>query len=458
VKLKKIITGTFLIVLVQAVLPVASLASDSGHGESSSVNVLLFIAIVLLFAKVGGGFEKLGIPAVLGELFAGIFLSLLGFLGLSIVSDIRSSELMHFFAELGAIILLFQVGLESNIAQMKSVGFRALMIALIGVFLPFVVGTFVMGPLLFPEDSSSAHLFIGASIVATSVGITASVFKAEHVLSSRPAQTVIGAAVIDDVLGLILLAIITALVTTGSISTVSILFLVLKAVTFLVVAIIAGSILAEPISRIFSYIHTGTGMKFGIVFVIALLYSYLASLFGLEPIIGAFAAGLVLDGVYFRFYEGPEISEHLSLLQGRNDEEKGHIEKLKLNVKEKHVESMMESVSLLFVPMFFAMTGLQIQIESLLNPQVYVLAIVITIIAIVTKIIAGFASEGGFNEHMLIGASMVPRGEVGLIFLSIGKSFNVISSELFSVLLIVIILTTFIAPFIIRKYVKLVCL
>lgn len=426
--------------------------AEGGHGAIGLT--FLFLAILLISAKIGGVIEKYGQPAVLGELGAGIILSALAFYGLPFIDDIRHSEIMAFFAELGAVILLFQIGLESNVKKMMKVGVSALIVAIIGVIAPFVIGAFVLSPLLFPDASLAAHLFVGASVVATSVGITAYVFQEMRMLTSRAAQTVLGAAVIDDVLGLIILAIVSAMATGGDLTPIFLGTLIFKAFGFLAIAVLLGNILAKTLSRLFSTISTGTGMKLTLALTFALVYAYLASVVGLAPIVGAFAAGLILDAVHFKNFDLPPIAMSLKRLRGFDKEEKEKIDGLIERHSHTHVEDLISSIGLLLIPVFFVYTGLQIDFASLLNPQLYVYALILGIAAIATKVVAGFGAKGSIREKLLVGTSMVPRGEVGLIFASVGKAIGAIDDNLFSVIIIVIIITTFAAPPAIKMLLK----
>lgn len=436
--------------------PIATFAASESSGDAhGAIGItLLFLAILLLAAKLGGIVEKIGQPAVLGEIAAGIGLSALGFLGLPFIDDIRHNEIMAFFAELGAVLLLFQIGLESNIGRMAKVGVNALLVALIGVVVPFTLGTFVLGPLLFPTMPLVAHLFLGAAIVATSVGITAYVFQEMKMIRTRAAQTVLGAAVIDDVLGLLILAIVSALASGGQIDAQFIGILTLKAFGFLAGAILLGHMFARHLSRLFSLISTGTGMKIAVALAFALSYAYVATLVGLAPIVGAFAAGLILDAVHFKSFDLPSIAKDLQHMRGFDKEEKTKIDHLIEKHKHAHVEDLVASIGLLLIPIFFIYTGLQIEFASLLNPQLYIYALIISIAAIVGKVVAGIVAQGSMKEKLLVGVSMVPRGEVGLIFASVGKGLGAIDNTLFSVIILVIIVTTFIAPPVIKFLLK----
>lgn len=422
---------------------------DSKEGEKKGAHhfgiVFAMFALVLIAGKLGNFVEKYGQPAVIGELLAGVALSAAGYYGWGFIGDIAANEIISFVAQFGALLLLFSIGLESNIREMQKVGTRALMVALIGVAVPFILGSFVLGPIFFGDESSNARLFLGASLVATSVGITAAVFRSLKLTKTRAAQTVLGAAVIDDVLGLIVLAIVSALVSGGELTVGLVSELALKSFGFLGGALIVGSIAAKPLSRLFSAIHTGIGMKLTLAVGFALVFGYLAELFGLEPIIGAFAAGLLLDAVHFESFSDPEIIEDIKHLE--NDETVASIIK---KHRHAHVEDLINSIGLIFIPVFFVYTGLQIEFGSLLEPSLYVTAVLISIVAIAAKFIAGIAAQGSVTEKMLVGMAMVPRGEVGLIFAATGSALGVLSSELFSTIVLVVIITTFISPALIK--------
>jgi Kef-type K+ transport system membrane component KefB len=201
-----------------ALLVPSAFAADASAATGFT---FLWIGLLLLFAKIASLVERLGQPAVLGELVVGVLIGnayLLGVPGSErIIDEIAGSEILKFLAELGVVILLFQVGLESNIGSMRRVGVPALLVAMLGVVAPMVLGTYVVGPWLLPDLSFNGHLFLGATLTATSVGITGRVFQDLKVLQSREARIVLGAAVIDDVLGLVILAVVSAVVMSGTV-------------------------------------------------------------------------------------------------------------------------------------------------------------------------------------------------------------------------------------------------
>jgi Kef-type K+ transport system membrane component KefB len=429
----------------------AAATADAGQTRHFGV-VFLMLAVVLLAGKLGNVVEKYGQPSVIGDLSAGIVLSALGYFGWRLVPEISQNPIIAFLAALGAVLLLFGIGLETRIIEMKQVGLSATMVAALGVVVPFVLGAIILGPLLFPGVGEKAHMFIGAAMVATSVGITASIFKSLGIHQRRAAKTVLGAAVIDDVLGLIVLAVVSALVAGGQVSGAMIAILIAKSFGFLGGALIIGKLTAKPISRLLSRIHTGSGMKVTLAVGFAFIFAWLAELFGLEPIIGAFAAGLLLEEVHFRSFQVPAVVKELREALVDDPEEKTAASRIIRKHQEKHVEDLINNIGLIFIPVFFVYTGMQINFGSLLQPKLYLLALILSIAAIAGKVISGIAAKGNLEEKLLVGVAMVPRGEVGLIFAATGKSLGAINDEMFSVIILMVVITTFVAPPLIKRF------
>ncbi|MFA7286328.1 MAG: cation:proton antiporter [Patescibacteria group bacterium] len=429
-------------------------ASSGAVPEGANIaTVFLWIAILLLAAKFSGFVAAFGQPAVLGELLIGVFLGNLALIGINFFEPIAQNEIIHFLAELGVVILLFQIGLESNIAEMQRTGPRAVIVAVVGVIVPFVLGTYVVGPWLFPELSLNAHLFLGATLTATSVGITGRVFKDLHFIKEPEAQIVLGAAVIDDVLGLIILAIVSAIVTLGAVSFGAVSFIIGKAVLFLVGAIVVGQLAAPRIGRLFSLISTGVGMKFTLAVSFGLVFSYLASAIGLAPIVGAFAAGLILDSVHFQYFKDPKVIRDVrKYIAGCDETTRVGIEAIIEPHAKRHLDSIVEPVGYLVVPIFFVVTGMNVNVATFTNPRLLVLALAVTVVAFIGKLAAGLVA--GPVRKLIVGFGMVPRGEVGLIFATVGRSLGVVSEDVYSVIVIMVIVTTIFTPPILTRLIK----
>lgn len=425
-------------------------ASPAAH---SLAPTFFWMAVLLLAAKVSGLIERFGQPAVLGELLAGVLLGNLHLLGIHTLDPVKENVFLQFLAELGVVILLFQIGLESNIGQMLRVGPRALLVATIGVIAPFVLGTLLVGPLVLPGLSQSAYLFLGAALTATSVGITARVFRDLGKLQSPEARIVLGAAVIDDVMGLIILAIVSAIATEGSVGLASITLITAKALLFLAGAILLGHFTAPHLGKFFAKIHSGTGMKLTLALSLGLLFAAAAQWIGLAPIVGAFAAGLVLDSVHFRFFKNPEVVEDVRKVIATLDHPcKEDVQKALRKHADRHIEDLIEPISHFLVPLFFLMIGIKVELATFAQPQIILTALAITAAAFAGKIVTG--AFAGNVRKAIVGWGMVPRGEVGLIFASMGLSLGVISKDLFSVIIIMVILTTLLTPPILTTLLK----
>ena len=435
--------GSLLLVTVGVLtFAVPAMASTEAAGSAHTFAVtFLWLAVILLAARISALIERLGQPAVLGELLVGVLLGNFVLIGLGIFEPIKQDQFIAFLAELGVVILLFQIGLESNIGKMKQVGMRAFLVACVGVVVPFVLGTYVVGPWFLPGLSFNTYLFLGAILTATSVGITARVFQDLGKLQTKEAQIVLGAAVIDDVLGLIILAVVSAIATGGNASLGMVSLITAKALAFLVGAIFFGQLLAPQLGKYLSKIHSGAGMKLTMALAFGLVFAYLAQEIGLAPIVGAFAAGLVLDPVHFKDFEKPSVVGDIHSATG------GELEKVNAVLeqhREKHVEDLMRPIGYLLVPLFFVVTGMGVKLETLFNLPILLLALGITVVAFIGKIVAG--AVAGKVDRWVVGFGMIPRGEVGLIFVMMGKTIGVISDQVFSAIVIVVILSTLLTP------------
>jgi Kef-type K+ transport system membrane component KefB len=423
------------------ILATAGTAAETGHDTAST---FLWIAIILILAKISGLVEKWGQPAVLGELIIGVIMGNLALVHFGFFEPIKHDAIITFLAELGVVILLFQIGLESNISEMAKVGGRAFLVACVGVAIPFALG-YYLSPFLLPGLPQNAYIFIGATLTATSVGITARVFKDLGKLQTKEAKIVLGAAVIDDVLGLIILAAVSAIITNGSASAGEITLIILRAAGFLAGSIFLGKIMAPRLGRIFSKIHNGIGMKFTLAISFGLVFAYLAGKMGLAPIVGAFAAGLVLDPVHFQYFKNNKLIDEVKTAAGQLDitaQEK--ISTATEKGSERHIEELIEPIGLFLVPIFFVLTGINVKLETMFDPKILLVALAITAIAFIGKIASG-AVAGKANKY-IVGFGMIPRGEVGLIFAMIGKNLGVVNDTIFSVIVIVVILSTLLTP------------
>ncbi|HKP60481.1 MAG TPA: cation:proton antiporter [Polyangiales bacterium] len=405
-----------------------ALGSDSAGTHADPIApVLLALAVILIGAKLGGELAtRLGQPAVLGELVCGVVLGNLRYLGVSAFEVLKHEPAIDSLARLGVIILLFEVGLESTVGQMMKVGVSSLLVATLGVIAPFVLG-WGAGAWLLPEASEYVHMFLGAALTATSVGITARVLKDLGASQSDEARIILGAAVIDDVMGLIVLSVTGGLIAAADrgvdLSGGEVALTLGKAVVFLVGALAMGVKLTPRVFVLAARLQArGVLLALGLSF--CFLLAWLASAIGLAPIVGAFAAGLVLEKVHYRDF---------------------------VSHGETQLEELVQPISSFLVPIFFVSMGLHTDLRSFTEPGAMQLAAALIVCAVAGKQLCGLGVVGKGLDRLSVGIGMIPRGEVGLIFANIGMSMKVggeriMSTATYSAVVAMVVVTTMITP------------
>ncbi len=425
-------------------LPVVAAAPTAETGTFVLVAVLLSLIAVYLVSKLGGELSKrLDLPPVLGELVGGVvvgvsalhflvfpetgatasdsllmsLLQALGDLDAAAIAHIfeSQSEIVSVLAELGVIVLLFEIGLESDLRELSRVGSQAALVAVVGVAAPFALGT--VGLVWLFHVPTIPAVFAGAALTATSIGITSKVLSELGQLKSTEGQIIVGAAVIDDVLGIIVLAVVASLAKTGEVDVLNLVYLILSASGFLLGAILLGKFFNKGFVAIADKLQTRGALLIPAL-TFALAMAVIANLIHLEAILGAFAAGLVLD---------------------ETD-------------KRKELDQQVAPIADILVPVFFVTVGAKADL-GVLNPAVaenragLIIATFLMAIAILGKVITGWAVFGqpGVNR-LAIGIGMIPRGEVGLVFAGIGSASGVLDKPLEAAIIVMVILTTFLAP------------
>ncbi len=404
----------------------AAASGEAGHTDPVA-QVVLALAVILVGAKVGGDLAvRLGQPAVLGELLFGVILGNLSLVGVTAVEWIETDSSIEMLAGIGVLILLFEVGLESTVSQMMKVGGSSLLVAVLGVVIPFALG-WLVGMWLLPNSSVYVHSFLGATLSATSVGITARVLKDLGHSQSNEARVILGAAVIDDVLGLVILAVVGGMIQAAdagrTLSLGSIGLVVLKAMVFMVGALAVGTVLSPRLFRLMSNLKLqGVLMATALAFCFGL--SWLANLIGLAPIVGAFAAGLILEESHYR-----EL-----IVRG-----------------ESRLEDSIHPIAGLLVPVFFMLMGMRTDLTAFGRTEVLALAAALTAAAILGKQACSLGVLDRGIDRLTVGLGMIPRGEVGLIFANIGLSLTIagqriLDESIFSAVVVMVIVTTFVTP------------
>jgi Kef-type K+ transport system membrane component KefB len=448
------ITPNFSTILPPDVAPLLASApeSEAELGPLVLAGVLLSLICVYFAAKLGGEIcARLNLPPVLGELVGGVLVGvsalhlivfpegaseganslIIRFLeatdGLNPEAALNvfrgESEVISVLAEMGVIILLFEIGLESDLKELIRVGPQAAVVAVVGVVAPFAAGT--AGLIALFNVPTIPAIFAGAALTATSIGITAKVLAEIQRLNSKEGQIIIGAAVLDDVLGIIVLAVVSSLAKTGEIRISNLVYLVVGAAVFLIGSIFIGRLLSPYFVALVDQMQT-RGQLLLSALVFAFVLAYIGAAIQLEAILGAFAAGLIL---------------------AETD-------------KRKELEEQIIPIADMLVPIFFVTVGARTDI-SVLNPAVpsnregLIIAGFLIVVAIIGKVITGFTVFGqpGINR-LAIGVGMIPRGEVGLVFAGVGSASGVLSESLDAAIIVMVILTTFLAPPLLRVVFK----
>jgi Kef-type K+ transport system membrane component KefB len=421
----KALVGPCLLMIAMPAL--VSAASTEAHPRFGPI--LFSLAVLVVSAKAGGLLaERWHQPPVLGELLAGIALANLLplFIEPEQLAFIRADPTLRFLAEVGVLILLFDVGLEVDLSALARVGTSSVLVAIIGVMVPLGLGWSAAGWLL-PESSMVVRLFVGATLSATSVGITARVLKDLGRLQALEGQIILGAALLDDVLGLIVLAIVTGIAAAAAggeaLSSTAIVGILLRAVLFLGLTVVLGHFLSRPIVRVAARTgHPEIMLVLGLALCFTL--AFVAERVGLADIIGAFAAGLLLDPY------------------GRG---------VRTREEDATLAELLHPLSSLFVPLFFVLMGIQVDLGSLASLPALGFGLVLILCAFAGKLACAFGVLMGGVNRLAVAIGMIPRGEVGLIFAGVGTTLTfagqpLLSPSLFSAVVLMVLVTTLVAP------------
>lgn len=389
------------------------------------LGLFLILVSARIFAEI---FSYLKFPPVLGEVFAGIVL------GPSVLDIVNVNEVIKILAEIGIILLLFEVGLETDFKKLQKEGIKSIIIAIFGAITPFISG-FLISFYIF-HLSLIVSLFIGGTLTATSIGITIRVLKDLGKERTNIAQIVVGAAVLDDIIGVVLLVILADFALTGEINLENTLRVTILIFFFFTIAPILASILSRLIHIYDSKYRKLPGFIPSIIVSLILFFAYIAHFFGAPEIVGAFAAGIALSRRFFLpFGIALQVDKRFIL----------------------KLEEQMKPLIYLFTPIFFVTVGLSMNLKEIdfSSHKFWLLTVLLFIFAFIGKVIGAYLIKGFNNlKKLAIGVSMVPRGEVGLIFAELGKTSDIFTNEIYSAVVFVVVLTTLLPPFLLKYIFK----
>lgn len=386
------------------------LASSLPLAAADTASVLTDLFVVLLAAKLGDEvFKRIGQPAIVGEILGGVLV------GPSVLGLVEVGEVLRVFSELGVVFLLFWVGLETRLSEMRAVGKVAVAVGSAGVVVPFLAG--IGFGLALGEDTDTS-VFLGAALAATSAGITSATFLDLGIGRTRAARTVLGAAVVDDILALILLSVAVGMAAEGGVDAGKILLALGIAIAFVAFVALGGARLLSSRPRLLETPRFAESSLLPAVILCLGLAAFAANI-GLAALIGAFLAGMIVA----------ETKDHTS------------------------IEEEVRPLYAFFPPFFFAFIGIELDLGALLDGHALWLLAAITVLAAATKLVPAYlaARPLGRNQAAIVGVGMVPRGEVGIVIASIGAAEGVVDAELFAVVVGMAVLTTLAAPFALRR-------
>lgn len=388
-------------------------------------SVLLSLLLILVTARILGEVASLlGAPSVIGELSAGILI------GPSVLGWVSVNDIIHTLSEIGVILLLFDVGRETDIEKLIQTGKSAFIVALGGFIAPFAAG-FAASFYIFQQPVIVA-LFVGGTLTATSIGITVRTLSDMHRQNSREGQITLGAAVLDDILGVILLALLYELSITGNVNWINSAKVLVVTFVFFILAPLFAKLLSTLIRWLDLHI-TNPGLIPTAIISLVLFFAWLAHLFGAPALLGGFAAGLALSRRFFLPF-GLSLSTDTNFL--------------------KKIDIQIRPIIQLFTPFFFVTVGLSLDLTTMNwhSSFFWTFSMIIGVIAIATKFTGALFIHETFPRKIIVGMNMVPRGEVGLIFAGLGASAGIFTGEIYTGLIIVIAYTTLFSPFWIKRY------
>jgi len=379
------------------------------------LHLLTILLTARLFAEIA---VRLKAPSVIGELTAGVVL------GPSLLGWLEPNEVLKLLAEIGIILLLFEVGLETDVRRLVNAGRKSFAVAIGGFVVPFALG-FSLGYWIF-ELSLLVSLFIGGTLTATSIGITIRVLSDLKRQQNKEGQIVLGAAVLDDVLGVVLLALLYEFSIGGGVSMVNASKVLLFVGAFFVLAPLSAKLISLLISR-FDSISEIPGLIPTTIVSLVLFFAWLAHEIGAPELLGGFAAGLALSRRFFLPF-GIALRTERAFAQ--------------------RIDKQMRPIIQLFTPIFFVMVGLSLNLREIdwSSPFIWIFSLLFFAIAVLGKFSGALLISESWHMRWIIGLAMVPRGEVGLIFAELGRVSGIFNNEIYAGMVIVIALTTILPP------------
>jgi Kef-type K+ transport system membrane component KefB len=417
--------------------------------------IILWLVIFIVFSRLLSIVKKIGLPLVVGEILSGIIIGILGDLGIKTFQNIEHSIIIKFLAELGAIFLMFEIGLESKFSDLKKNFKKGFSVAIVGTILTGGIG-YLISAYIIPNPTLGRNLLFIVIIAATATGISARTFKDMQIISTKEVKIVLVASIIDELISIFCFGIISAMLIDTVFNLMSLTVSLLQVLAFFIFAISFGHYITPFLTRWSIKIHAGINMKIGVLLFCCFSLSWIAHVSGLASVIGAFIAGLVLDEIYFVSYSKSNFFIKLREIKDKiNDNNiEQELNEIITHQESKNLEELIKPLSHLFVPVFFIYIGIMLNIRELFNIQTLFITITILLLSFMGRIISGYCINNPQLNKVLIGLGMTPVGEAGLIFAIFGKNYGIISDNVLVSIVSVLVLSAIITPIFIKLAIK----
>jgi Kef-type K+ transport system membrane component KefB len=438
----------FAILLLSVRFCFAATTGDSGDYDPV---IFLWLVIFIFLSRSFSVVKKIGLPIVVGEILAGIILGDLHMFGINFIQNAENNVVIKFIAELGAIILMFEIGIESKFSDLRRNFKTGVKLAVTGSIFTFSAG-YLISRYVIPHSNISLDLLIGTICAATATGISAKAFKDMRILGTKEVKIVLVASVIDELVSIIAFAIISAMVMENAFNLMNLSLSILQVVGFFIFTIIFGRWIAPWITTWSTKIHAGINMKVGVLFVICLFFAWLAHVMGLATVVGAFIAGLILDEMYFKSFSKSSFFRHLRGIASQIQDEKlrDHLHQTISTQEERTLEELLKPISHIFVPVFFIYIGMMLDISALFNYRTLFITMALVIASFIGRIISGYLVRGKNLNKLIIGLGMTPIGEAGLIFAMFGKNLGLINNTVFTSVVSALVIAAITTPILIK--------
>jgi Kef-type K+ transport system membrane component KefB len=417
--------------------------------------VLLWLVIFIFLSRSLSIVKKFGLPLVVGEILSGVILGELHVFGINLFVNAENDPVIRFLAEFGAIILMFEIGLDSKFSDLKHNFRSGIKMAISGTILTFSSG-FLIAKFLIPNPTLSLELLLGVITAATATGISAKTFKEMGIIKSKEVQVVLVASILDELVSIFCFGIISNMIlesafnlTTFSISTI-------QAIGFFVFAAIFGNWITPILTKWSIKIHAGINMKIGVLLTVCFLFSWVAHKLGLATVVGAFVGGLILDQIYFKSFSQSNFFHQLNFLKSQvaDSQLKYQFTQLIEKQEKRNLEELLKPISHVFVPIFFIYIGFLIDIHKLFDPLTLLITLALLLASFLGRIISGYLIRGKKMNKLVLGLGMTPIGEAGLIFAVFGKVSGVINDTVLSAIVAAVVIAAILTPILINFAIK----